>query len=107
MFAFSLKMTFDKVSNISTNCKNILGDVIPFFHQFAGEQVTSEWVSHELSGSVRKQTNEKRKKRKKEEGAVQSFTQVCFVSPGQLKLNVFWSLFRAFIPFLIQTAAYI
>lgn len=42
MFAFSLKMTFDKVSNISTNCKNILGDVIPFFHQFAGEQVTSE-----------------------------------------------------------------
>lgn len=65
MFAFSFKMTFDKVSNISTNCKNILGDVIPFFHQFAGEQVTSEWVSHELSGSVRKQTNEKRKKKKK------------------------------------------
>lgn len=49
MFAFSFKMTFDKVSNISTNCKNILVAMIAFFHPLAGAQVTSERVSHELS----------------------------------------------------------
>lgn len=31
MFAFSFQMTFDKVSNISPNCKNILAGPNPFF----------------------------------------------------------------------------
>lgn len=58
MFAFSFKMTFDKVSNISTNCKNILAAIILFFfHHFAGAQVTSEWVSHELSTTNWKQND--------------------------------------------------
>lgn len=57
MFAFSFKMTFDKVSNISTNCKNILVVIILFFHHFAGAQVTSEWVSHELSTTIWKQND--------------------------------------------------
>ena len=71
MFAFSFKMTFDKVSNISTNCNNILVAVIIFFHLFAGAQVTSERVSHELSAAIRKQKTaegkgvEKKKKREK------------------------------------------
>lgn len=52
MFAFLFKMTFDKVSNISANCKNILVAIILFFHHFAGAQVTSERVSHELSAAI-------------------------------------------------------
>lgn len=55
MFTFSFKMTFDKVSNISTNCKNIPVAVMLFFHRFAGAQVTSERVSHELSATIWKQ----------------------------------------------------
>lgn len=59
MFAFSYKMTLDKVSNISTNCKNILVATIPFFPPIVsqGAQVTSEWVSHELSATIWKQND--------------------------------------------------
>lgn len=67
MFAFSFKMTLDKVSNISTNCKNILVAVILFFpHYFAGAQVTSERVSHELSATIWKQNGQGRGKKKEE-----------------------------------------
>lgn len=67
---------------------------------FAGAQVTSERVSHELSGAIWKQNGLKREKKGR---VVQSFTPECFVSPRQLKLNVLRSLLREFIPFLIQT----
>lgn len=83
MFAFSFKMTFDKVSNISTNCKNILVAVILFFppHYFAGAQVTSERVSHELSATIWKQNGQGRKKKKKEEQFKVSLVSVLF-HPG-------------------------
>jgi len=49
---------------------------------------------------VENKTAERKEEKRK---AVQSFPEACFVSSGQLKLNVLRSLFREFILFLIQT----
>ena len=49
-------MTFDKVSNISTNWKNIPVAMMGFFSiAFQGPQVTSQRVSHELTTEIWKQ----------------------------------------------------
>ena len=96
MFTFSFKMTFDKVSNISTNCKNIPVAVMLFFHRFAGAQVTSERVSHELSATIWKQSGRGGDKKGR---AVQSLAGACFVSGGQLKLKVFEIIIQRIYPF--------
>lgn len=72
--------------------KTFLRGLIPLFRHLSRAQVTSEPVSHELSGAIWKQNDWRGDKR---------CIPVCFALPGQLKVNVLRSFFRKCSPFLM------